>query len=281
MVRCICLLGGVLLAAGAGACLLVVDTSGLAEHEGAADGATTPPDGGGSSLVDSGGDARTDACHPAGALALDQSNLVEGDDRSTASEMTSPTRTLVAAGGTIIVAVKWQDVEAAITVSGGDLSWMVDAQSNDHPPIALAHAHAPAGLPSGTPITVHFSAAAPKRVLTGASFVGVAPNVPPRVASVARAPEAPYESTPITTTASDTLVVSAVEMFASDGVWQPMSPTLEGAQNVARRAQDCLAIHYRVETSPGTFTTAASWTGSKHDWSAATVLFEGANRVCP
>jgi hypothetical protein len=112
--------------------------------------------------------------------AVDQSALFTPVTANTSSTtIAGTTNVTVASGGFIELGVHWFGLSAAptITTSGGGLTWVTDqqVQVNSGYGTARISAQAPAGLASGTTITVTIgTVASTERYLAGFSFTGVA-----------------------------------------------------------------------------------------------------------
>jgi hypothetical protein len=210
----------------------------------------------------------------ADTIAIDHTNILSADAVDTASTVAAST-VGVSAGATIFVAIKWQsDAATVASVVGGGLTWTVDSQSGAKPGIALARAFAPSGLTPGTTITVTFSAQVYKRVVTGVSFFGIDPSNPlDTVADAASGSGTSYASSVVAASGANELIVTALEMFTSDGTWSPTAPTLMAADISASSSHDDVSINYLTASSPGPYSTLGSWQGTGNVWVAVSASY--------
>lgn len=276
------MLGIIALSACASACAVLVDMSGLTSD--ASEDATTKKEGDEAGSDDGGREAGSDAAGSdattTATITLDRTNIVTADEDSS-SDRVSASIGGTSPGATIFVAIKWQgDSTARMTsVTGGNLDWTIDVQGGGVLSIAIAHAYAPSGVPSSPPFTATFSEPVYKRVLAGASFLGVGSCSPTHVSPIAVGANPPYTSSAVAANPGD-LVISAVEMYTSDGDWKPTAPTLEAASTNAPKSLDEVDLHYLIAASAGALATSATWSGAGEQWCAATAVFPPSVR-CP
>lgn len=264
--------------------MALVDTSGLTSNtDGSTSGQPSSSEDAATSAPgdrDGGSDATgSDGAAPA-TITLDRTNIVTADQDTSSTQVSAPIAG-ISPGATIVVAIKWQGDNAAhiTSVSGGNLDWTVDVQGGGGLSIAIAHAYAPSGVPSSPPFTATFSEPVYKRVLAGASFLGIGACPASNVSPIAAGANAPYTSSAVPADAGD-LVVSAVEMYTSDGDWTPTPPTLEAASTNAPSSLDEVDLHYVIAKSAGFLATSATWAGTSERWCAATAVFRPSGS-CP
>jgi N,N-dimethylformamidase beta subunit-like protein/HYDIN/CFA65/VesB family protein/centrosomal CEP192-like protein len=113
-----------------------------------------------------------------GPIAFD-ANLGAKNENATSTTMTLTTTGSAAAQTRVFVFVNWFHASRMLTsVSGGGLTWTVDAQIKDSSKYhgAIASASAPVGLPVGTVITATFSGSVTHGLIAATSFSGIVPT---------------------------------------------------------------------------------------------------------
>lgn len=113
------------------------------------------------------------------AIAVDVANIGTADSNSSTTSLAFNTTATVASNGFIVAqAGGWFTADTLTSVSGGGLTWSVDASgdySGGNPQyVAIASAQAPSGLASGTTLTFNFSGSVQYKTVGAMSFTGVA-----------------------------------------------------------------------------------------------------------
>src|SRR5262249_53332478 len=101
-----------------------------------------------------------------------------------------------------------------------------------------------------------------------------------RGASAASSSGPSYTSSSVDASGEGDLIVTAVEMYSSDGTWSPTSPTLGAAETNAPSSMDDVAIQYRIASGAGPSSTSGSWQGSWTNWIAVTAAYRPTTGSC-
>lgn len=205
------------------------------------------------------------------AIAIDQANIGNAADNSSASTVAFNTTQAVPAGGFIVLAVCWySSTETLSSVSGGGLTWAIDKQAKGtgagdvSASVAIISAQAPSGLASGTTITATFSGSVPGRGIGGMSFTGVLN------ASALDTTSGPSDflSTSAWTTSSTAIAAGSVLVGAcfavfSDGTSTVTSPSIEAQDFTAGAGTFGFTMCYRIESSAASYTVAGTWSNNQ------------------
>jgi hypothetical protein len=203
------------------------------------------------------------------AIALDQANIgTTGSDASSGTTITVTTTASVAANRFIVLAIG--GFASAITVtavsdnSGSPLTWTVDKQghaTNPASPLAaIASAQAPAGLASGTVITVTYSASSQARAISASTWSGVATSSPVDTTAgpVGVSPAATGYTTGNVTVAAGSVLIGNTMQETGAFTSTPTAPSIELRDWLSSGGSSQVA-NYRIETSAGTVANAGTF----------------------
>jgi hypothetical protein len=155
--------------------------------------------------------------------------------------------------------------------SGSPLTWtVVSPQASNGVNCALVKAWAPAGLASGTTVTVTFSAATIERRFGLSSFTGGAAGSVTEDADASTGSTTAWSGTTTAATA-DALVVSAIGMNTN-------TSTVVDANSVEDLdfqivGNSTAALYHRIVTGTGAATVGGTWAGAAN-WAAVTASFD-------
>lgn len=199
------------------------------------------------------------------AITLDQ---LLGSQYSTGNgtSCSFTTSQAVASDGFIVVGVGWFDNLTLNSISGGGLTWAVDAAlsgvGNQH--AGIGSAQAPSGLASGTTITANFSGNAAERVIGGVSFTGVKTSAALDAADIGAQTGGSTAWSSDSVTIQDGSVLCACcycAFFGGSNSSTITSPSQEVFDaGLADTAHGTMG--YRIEATGGSFTVAGTWAQS-------------------
>ena len=209
----------------------------------------------------------------ASTIAFDKP-LGQRGDNVTAASMTLSTKTAAAVGSRVFIFVNWASkAKTLASVTGGGLTWTVDAQAKDvaNSHGAIASAYAPAGLPAGSVVKAVFSGSVTHGLIAGASFTGVAPSaMVDAFASSTKAGAMPWSSG-ITTTNSSDLVIAWSNI---DAVTTSAPATAFTELNDVKNADyyGSATSVFQIESSAGAMMAAGQWAGNAGATANVTVV---------
>lgn len=211
------------------------------------------------------------------AIAIDQANVGEVAADTAGSTIVLTTSATVVAGALIVLTITCVNPQTVSSVSGGGLTWTIDKQGTGggSSQVAIVSAPAPAGLASGTVITVNLSAStAGGRSCFATSFTGVLPVSPVGTTNGPIATSASTAwATGSTTIAAGSLLIACSSDFTSLQTSTPTAPSIEAHD--AGSGGFSQTTCYRIEpaggtvTIAGTFAAAASGTVCAVEYKAA------------
>lgn len=200
------------------------------------------------------------------AILVDQASIgaaSPGDGTSAAFT----TNQIVAANGFIVVCLGFFTQLTVNSVSGGGLSWTIDAQGwpaggPAADVVCIASAQAPAGLASGTTITASTSGTMSGPTIGGMSFTGVKTSspvdgTPPAVVGVT--PAAAGWATGSYAMTAGSVLVGTSWAETSSATSTPTSPSIESYDSPAGTSGWGATAAYRIEASSGSYTVAGTW----------------------
>lgn len=208
------------------------------------------------------------------AIAIDQLTLGNGFDDTLDASWAFNTTATVASGGFIVVVIGWFGGTPSLSsVSGGSLTWAVDVTGfggSLPSALAIASAQAPAGLASGTTLTITLTDVAVGKFATALSFTGVKTS-----SALDGIPPAQTENT-TAGWATGSYSIQAGSVIVG-GVWQdnvstntPVAPSLEASEQ--NSPFNTLVAEYRIESSAGSYTVAGTLSGAA-EWTAAAAAY--------
>jgi hypothetical protein len=178
------------------------------------------------------------------------------------------------ANSRVFVFVNWNSSSGTLaSLSGGGLTWTVDAQakdaSNNHG--AIASASAPNGLASGTKLTATFSGTVANGLIAAASFTGIATSSPLDVtASNLQGGVAAWTGSVVTTNASDLVLGwSGIDANTTN---TPTTPNVEIYDFGDSNLWEWSNAEYRIETTTGTKTVNGTWASASGSTANVTVI---------
>jgi len=188
--------------------------------------------------------------------------------------MTLTTSAGAVANSRVVVYVVWYQATRTLTsVTGGGLTWTIDAQamntSNFH--VAIASAAAPFGLNPGQVLTATFSGSVVHGLIAAASYTGIAPTAPVDVAASTSQDGVLAWSANATTTNANDLVLgwSTIDANATS---TPTAPNTEihdfGDINFFSWATST----YRIESAAGVKTINGTWSRNTGSTANATLV---------
>jgi hypothetical protein len=183
------------------------------------------------------------------------------------------TKATAAANTRIFAFVVWTNASRTLSsVSGGGLTWTVDAQvknaANFH--VAIASANAPSGLASGVTITATFSGAVKHGDIAAASFSGVSATSPvDAVATNIQNGSANWTATINSTNAND--LVLGWSVLDAITTSTPAAPNIEIHDfNNANFFSSATSV-YQIEITTGAKTVNGTWASAAGAIGNATV----------
>lgn len=206
------------------------------------------------------------------AITLDQGNI--GTAHATgATSLALTTTHAVPAGGFITLAIQNYGASGATSVtgvSGGGLTWVEDAagawNANGNVAVRLWRANCPAGLPSGTVITISLDAAS--NVEAGATSWAAGADV-----AVDTFVTHPNGGTSAWTTGNMTIAAGSVivavsgEGYASSSPSTPTAPAVELIDMSASGVGELTTCYY-APGSAGTYALSGAWSSNVHGFSS-------------
>lgn len=193
------------------------------------------------------------------AIAIDQADLGNSSSNVSASTVAFNTSATVASAGTIFLLVHFNGA-ATVTVAGGSLTWVQDANGADvNQHTVLFRAYAAAGLASGTTITATLSIGCTDRIISGCSFTGVA-NAVKEASSTDDTAGTNFTSTAVSPTSASNLVITAVTLDTNVS-YTPTAPSLEAFDFGATFDYKATAT-YRINSSVGSYSNVGVYGAS-------------------
>ena len=194
------------------------------------------------------------------AIAFDKDLGSKGENAATTT-MTLTTGATAAAHARVLLFVNWNHASRTLTsVSGGGLTWTIDAQTKDSSKYhgAIASADAPAGLAAGTVITATFSGSVTHGLIAAASFTGIAAISPlDGTASSIQHTASAWTGSVTTTNATDLVVGwSGIDSITTS---TPAAPNIEIHDLSNSVYGESATSAYRIETTTGTKTINGTW----------------------
>lgn len=174
------------------------------------------------------------------------------------------TSVTVAAGDFIVLFVGWFHAATSLsTVTGGGLTWTIDKQGQAANPaadgFAIVTAQAPAGLASGTTLTLTWSATPDACSVSGSEFAGVATSSPvdATVGPVGVSPATNAWSTGNVTITAGSLLVGGVFNESADN----RQTSTAGAElaDFGSASGFSAAAGYRIEAAGGSYAISGTW----------------------
>ena len=193
-------------------------------------------------------------------IAFD-SNLGTKNENVASATMTLTTTGAAAAQGRVFLFVNWNHTSRTLTsVSGGGLTWTVDAQVKDSSKYhgAIASASAPTGLASGTVITATFSGSVTHGLISAASFTGIASTNPVDRSGTSTQRGVAAWADSVTTTNANDLVLgwSGLDAITTS---TPGAPNIEIHDFSNTVFGEAATSVYRIESTVGAKTVNGTW----------------------
>jgi hypothetical protein len=175
--------------------------------------------------------------------------------------MTLTTTGAAAAQGRVFLFVNWNHTSRTLaSVSGGGLTWTVDAQVKDSSKYhgAIASASAPTGLASGTVITATFSGSVTHGLISAASFTGIASTNPVDRSGTSTQRGVAAWTDSVTTTNANDLVLgwSGLDAVTTS---TPGAPNIEIQDFSNTVFGEAATSVYRIESTVGAKTVNGTW----------------------
>jgi hypothetical protein len=194
-------------------------------------------------------------------IVLDQVLGGNVNDASSSS-IAQVTGAAVAVGGFIIIGFCCQPALSVSSVTGGGLTYTVDIQDNSQfVRFGIISAQAPAGLASGTTITINFSGASAARgidiiSLTGVKSTGTVVDVTKTIVSNV-ASDLNWSTGNVTLAAGSVLI----SMNVVDGAFTStiIGPSVEDIDQNAGVGSFSNQLNHRIGTTAGTYTVAGAY----------------------
>lgn len=187
--------------------------------------------------------------------------LGSAHNNTTSATITLTTTAAVPAGDTILVGCGGFKVgPPTATLSGGSLTWTTDkAGNNGSDVLALARANAPAGLASGTVLTLTWSLAVAGPFIAAASFPNIITASPVDQSSTANpATGTAWAAASITTTVTDTVVgLSWADGTSSSSA--PTAPWVEAFDATDTASLEEMTLVYQESVAAGSYAPAGAW----------------------
>lgn len=204
--------------------------------------------------------------------------VVRGTAQTDTSQTTLPVVTsgAVAAGSRIVLVAGWRTATTLSSVAGGSLTWVIDRQQVDGSAArhyAFISAHAPAGLASGTTITLTLSGATTAKCVVVLECPALEPSQPaPGYDETASADNASADlvfstnSTAVATGQADELALacSFFQVVQASVTWTSPFTALSLVSSPTRS----LAVGYRVLTATGVYSASGTNPTSSADFSS-------------
>jgi hypothetical protein len=225
---------------------------------------------------DAGGSPHTVGLSGTGTLPIvfDKSLGTKTENVASAT-MTLTTSAAAVSQARVFLFVNWSHANRTLTsVSGGGLTWTVDAQVKDTSRYhgAIVSANAPAGLAAGTVITATFSGSVTHGLIAAASFTGIASTNPvDRTATTTQRGVVAWSASVTTTNARDLVLGwSGLDRITTS---TPAAPNLELHDFSNSNYGEAATSVYRIETAAGAKTVNGTWlTGSGSTANNTTVV---------
>jgi hypothetical protein len=188
--------------------------------------------------------------------------------------MTLTTSAAAVASSRVVVYVVWYQATRTLTsVSGGGLTWTVDAQaknsSNFH--VAIASAPAPFGLNPSQVLTATFSGSVTHGLIAAASFTGVATTAPIDVtANSSQAGVVAWSANATTTNAND--LVLGWSTIDANATSIPTAPNTEIHDFGDANFYSWATSTYRIESAAGLKTVNGTWSRNTGSTANATLV---------
>jgi hypothetical protein len=165
----------------------------------------------------------------------------------------------------VVVAGNWNSaiVPSSATDGAGNTYTRHALVSNGNERLAVFSAHAAAGLPSGSPITVTFSGSTAYSRVLAVSFTGIAQtNAVDRSNTAAPAGSgAPWNTGPVTTTFAETLLFGAAGA-AGDRTSTPGTGWTEIHDVHGAAADEGTTTVYKTTSSTGSYEATGTWSAA-------------------
>jgi hypothetical protein len=193
-------------------------------------------------------------------MGLDRSLGTKNENVNSAT-MTLTTSAAAVAGTRVFLFVDWNHSNRTLaSVSGGGLTWTVDAQAKDTSRYhgGIASAAAPSGLAAGTVITATFSGSVTHGLIAAASFTGIAStNAVDRTATTTQRGVAAWTGSVTTTNARDLVLGwSGLDRVTTSTAG---APNVEIHDFSSSTFGESATSVYRIETTAGAKTVNGTW----------------------
>lgn len=204
------------------------------------------------------------------AIAIDVLNLGEFAQDSAGATVACTTTSAAAAGSTIILTgtlITNPETVNSAADNGPGLTWTIDNQwfgsVNGDASTFMASAYAPAGMASGTTITVTFSAStAGGRSVTATSFTGIASASPVDVASLRSLGAATTAwTTPSMSVLAGSVIVGISGTFTGQLTSLVTGPSIE-AHDLGDAGGFAQTTCYQIVAAGGSATVAGTWSSN-------------------
>lgn len=181
------------------------------------------------------------------------------DNLSSQSSLTLTTTAAVPVGDKIILGTGGWGGATVMTVTGGGLTWTRDlAANNSNDQIAIHSAPCPAGLASGTVLTVSYSVAIGGPFIAAASFANLQSVAPDKTSSATPATGTAWAAASMATTVTDTVVGLAWSDGPSTSS-TPTSPWVEAWDATDTGSTEQITLVYQESVAAGSYVPAGTW----------------------
>lgn len=225
------------------------------------------------------------------AIALDQANIgTTGQDAGSGTTITVTTTAPVAANRFIVLEIGGFAPSITVTTisdnSGSPLTWTVDQQGHVANPAsalaAIASAQCPAGLASGTVITVTYSASSQARAVSVSTWSGVATTSPVDTTAgpVGVSPAAAGYTTGNVAVLAGSVLISSTMQETGAFTSTPTAPSIELRDWLSTSGSSQVA-NYRIEASAGTVAVAGTFSTAGQSNTVAVAYKEGIAGATP
>jgi len=209
------------------------------------------------------------------AIVIDNTTIGSGKQVAPSATCAFNTTATVSANGFIVLGIGGFLAAGGgtiVSVAGGGLTWAIDKQGDVATDIfcGVASAQAPAGLTSGTTITVTFgSASTEAEAVGGMSFTGVASSSALDTTSAPTAGSGTaWASASTSILAGSVLVAACMDSTGSLPTSTITSPSIESF-DIGDAVGYGVTAGYRIEPSAGSYTVAGTWTVSSDNVTCA------------